>query len=1202
MSVPTAPPRDELVSAPVADARAPDEFLPRRRIDRQRLRGRITGIALIAAAIAAVAESLGAVVTGRLADDPDWRGVALLTLCVVGAAVLDTIGRVAWSAVVDRAEGTLRADLIDAVMVQPLSALSGQAVGEILDRVDDDTHEVGRLLRQSGWRVIRLGFVTVPLLLVAGFTWWPAWVLFPLTGAVVIAIVRAPLARLSTLKVVEEAAWTDHAAAVEEGVAARDDLRTSLGQAYVIRRSAELAANVHDKLAAVARLERTITRRSGLLLHGLLAAVAVSGVALVIADVQDTATLVTLVVVTTLFVGQIHQVTHHLPDLQAGVGALIRLRGVMASPPEPEGGSLLPDGPLDVEFDRVAFGFGDGTFAFDDVSMTIPSGTTLALVGRSGSGKSTLASLLSRAVEPGRGTVFVGGCDVRDLDLQHLRSNVGVVTQRTEIIAGTLAENISLFAPVGADRVRSAVDELGIGEWVDGLPHGLATVLGPGGTTLSAGEEQLVAFARLMVRDVRVIVLDEATARMDPLTEKRVVSAAQRLLDGRTGIVIAHRLGTTERAHRVAVLDAGAVVEEGPRDDLAGGDGPFRRLLDAARAEVVDHGDQDDPGAARNGATPSGALNGAPAATQVGPTRVPSEVGGRRRSVEPPPPPRLAPIPTLASSVSRALRIRPDWGLFSVLLFLGAVTLGANGTITGWVWGNLVEDLQDGGRPIPLAIAMAGALLSAPLLLGGAVGRYPRWWISVMLRVRASVLDGQTRQHRLRASPPGEVVARAMDSDRFVHYCDRWVDLFLGLTIAVLTAVVAGTWVAGAVLLTVMLITAVTSAFGSPAAGRSAAAASTARAGFGRSLVSVLDAIRTVKLAGATDDVHRHLREVDGGRVDAAVREHRIQSMLDGMPVVLVQSGIVAAWAIHVAGGWGLATALLVSTAVSGFEWFGRVAGSVITEAPGTRAWQRETCALAGGGDLMDQPEGVDLVEGVAPRPAPGVVDEFDRLELRSLSVIHDDGTVGVSDVDLVVGRGELVLLLGQIGSGKSSLLSGLAGLVSTEGEIAWNGATVSDAQEFLRPGRVAHVAQIPLVLSGSFADNVRLDHDRDVRGPLADARMERDVADAGGVDSRVGHRGVRLSGGQVQRLALARALATDSEILLADDVSSALDATTEVELWDALRARGRTVIGSSTKRAALVRADRVLVLADGRVVAQGSWQQLAPAWDHLAG
>jgi ABC-type transport system involved in cytochrome bd biosynthesis fused ATPase/permease subunit len=250
----------------------------------------------------------------------------------------------------------------------------------------------------------------------------------------------------------------------------------------------------------------------------------------------------------------------------------------------------------------------------------------------------------------------------------------------------------------------------------------------------------------------------------------------------------------------------------------------------------------------------------------------------------------------------------------------------------------------------------------------------------------------------------------------------------------------------------------------------------------------------------------------------------------------------------------------------------------------------------------MELPPGVDLVKGVAPEPDEPPREPLERLELTALTAVHDDGTLGVEDVDLTVRRGELVLLLGQIGSGKSSLLAALAGLVDHTGSVRWNGAEVGDPQVFLRPGQVAYVAQVPRVLSGTFADNLRLDHRRELEQPVDDARLTQDIDAAGGVESLVGHRGVRLSGGQVQRLALARALATDAELVLADDISSALDAGTEVELWAALRRRGTTVLGSTSKRAALQQADRVVVLAEGRVVAVGPWSELRGDWTHLAG
>jgi ABC-type multidrug transport system fused ATPase/permease subunit len=1198
---------------------------PARRLDWRRLRGVAAVLALLALTAGAVGQALGTAAAGQLAADATVAGLVLLAVCVVGGALFDGVGQVVWASVVDRAEGKLRSDLLSAALRQPLSTLSEQAVGEVLDRVDDDTHAVGTLVRRQLWGAGRTVVGTIPMWIVAGVNWWPAWFLFPVLGVLVALLTRPMLGEISRRKVVEEAAWTDHAAAFEEAVAARNDLRTSLGQAFAVRRLAQLSAMVHEKFRAVVRIEERLLRRAGLVLYSLLAGTAVVCAVLASGGNLSVAQLVTLFLVTAMFVGQMDNLVHHLPDIQEGLGAVLRIRQMLAVEPEPEGGDDLPSGPLGLELRDLTFAYDEGTFALTGVDLTVPAGETIALVGRTGSGKSTLAALLSRAVEPERGSVFLGGADVRDLDLQKLRGAVGVVTQRTEIIAGTLAENIALFADVPRSAIEGAVRELGLTDWVEGMPDGLETLLGPGGTTLSAGEEQLVAFARLLVRHVQLVVLDEATARMDPLTEARVVAASDRLLTGRTGVLIAHRLGTIERADLVAVLDHGRVVQQGPRATLARTPGPFRTLLEAGASDgsLDDAAAGHETDAAAQARTHSvaapavesgrdgesavdGADDGRPDAAEPGTaepsTGEPDAVGGRRRAGTPPELAVPGDGPSLARGVLHALFIRPKWGLFGAALFLLTSLVAAQGAVTGFLWGRTVEEVGAGELPVGLLVALAVLLLMQPLFISRAMGVYPRWWIEVLLRIRMSVMYGQTRQYRLPATPPGEVVARSMDADRFVRYADRWVDFVNGLLIVAVTALISGTWTAGAVLLAVMVVSALASAIGRPTAGRSAAGSSAARARFGRALVSALDSARTVKLAARTPDVRRHLGEVDSGRVTAAIFEHRVQAVLDSVPLVTLYVGVVAAWAFFLTNRWDLATTLLVASAVMGFAWFGVVAGAVVTEAPGTRAWQVATARFAGGADLVSRQPDVDLVTGTAPAPEPTQREPLDRLELRNLTAVHDDGTIGVSDVDLEIRRGELVLLLGQVGSGKSSLLSALAGLMEHTGDVRWNGTEVTDAQAFLRPGQVAHVAQVPRVLSGTFSDNVRLDHARDIVGPVQGARLAQDMEEAGGPHALVGHRGVRLSGGQVQRLALARALAADTELLLADDVSSALDASTEIELWAALRERGTTVVGATSKRAALARADRVVVLVDGKVADVGPWAGLAPKWSHLAG
>jgi len=1138
----------------------------------RRLGERTSAVAVVLAALAAAGETLGAVVAGGVAEHPSAAAVGLLAALLIGGTVLDTAGRTAFSGAVGRAEGRLRADLLHAALHQPLAALEEQAVGEVLDRVDDDARQLGVLARRSGWTLGGAAMRSVLAWVVAGLTWWPAWIAFPLVALLAAALVR-PLTRVvAASKLAEETAWSDHSAQFEEAVAGRDDVRSSLGQPHVVRQYAHRAQEVLRRVAATCAASTRVGLRTGLVLHGMLAALAVAGAALVSGGRLGVAELVTLWLLVTTFVGQLSHVSNQLPELQAGLGALHRIRALLAAPQEPAGGAPVPAGPAAVEVRDLTFGY-PGGFALQSVHLTVPAGTTCALVGRTGAGKSTLAKLLSRAVEPPPGAVFVAGQDVTATDMQDLRRAVGVVTQRTEILAATLEENITLFADVPRGAVESAVEALGLGEWVASLPDGLQTRLGAGGSTLSAGEEQLVAFARLLVRDVTVVVLDEATARMDPQTEQRVTRAAERLLAGRTGVLVAHRLSTTRRCHAVAVLDRGRLVQHGERARLATAPGPFRDLLAAA-------GDGD-----------------APQETTARFTRA------ERRAL-PPAAPQAR--PRLARTVLRTAFAHPRWGVLGGLAFLGSSLLGAYGAVTGWLWGRLVSALGQGTAPWAEGAGVAAALLLSPLVLAVAFRTYPLWWSAVTLRLRLAVLRGQTMQRRLVRTPAGEVVARSLDSDRLVFYVDRWVDVVNGVVVVLVTAIASRSALAGAVIGTVLAVSAAVSGLGAPVAGAAARVAGDARARFGAALVSVLDAARTVKLAAATDAVQSHVRRVDAHRVAAIVHEMRVRMLLEGAPGLLVQAGVVTAWALHLGGVWDLATTLLVTTAVSGSGWFGVVFGAAVTEAPVARRWLHAVSDLAGGADLMTVPSGVDLLTGAAPDPPTAGRVPLKRLSLEGVTAVHDDGTVGVHGVDLTVDAGSLVLLTGRVGSGKSSLLASLAGLVDHEGSIRWNDLEVDDPQLFLRPGQVAYVSQVPRVLSGSFSDNVGLDHDARRGGALDtaldDARMQADVEEAGGHSALVGHRGVRLSGGQVQRLALARALAAEAELLVADDVSSALDARTEVELWEALRRRGVTVVGCSSKRSALARADSVVVLDDGRVAACGPWSDLAPRWGHLAG
>ncbi|MFD6445343.1 ATP-binding cassette domain-containing protein [Promicromonospora sp. NPDC060204] len=1185
---------------------------------------RVGAVAVPAALLAAGASSYAAVVTGHMAADPARDTLILLAVVSTAVIVFDAVTWLVVQRGVARAEATLRSELAAAALGQPLPELEEQAVGELLDRVNGDPERLTRAISGIG---ITLGQAAISLVVgwvAAGLVWWPAWVAFPLVAAAVLVFARRSARPLRDLSRRASEAGSEHMAQFEEAVAARDDLRTAQGQRYVLRRYAELAARQirlrEDWSVAFSR----VRLRTELPLDALVGAVLVGGVWAVSGGALDVARLVTLWLLVTGFVGRVDVLGRLLPRVEEAIGTFQRVRDLLGAPQEPAGGAPFPGrsgtggstpgsgstGGVEVELRDLTFSYGEG-FALGPLSLTVPAGTTCALVGRTGSGKTTVTKMLSRAVEPPAGSVFLGGRDVTSLDVHGLRTRVGVVGQRTEILAATLADNITLWAPVPATRVEHAVDALGLTAWVASLPDGLDTRLGPDGVTLSAGEEQLVAFARLLVRDVDVVVLDEATARMDPATAERVTLAARTLLAGRTAIVVAHRLPTARHADTVAVLDGGRLVEHGPWDRLAASDGHFARLVAAAGLADGEPVPAPESAVATDVAPDptrtDGESTGAVAGRKAG-AAGPHAAGSPSPGSPPADPRPAAPRPSMVRAVWSTLRARPHGMLVPAIVFEAADYLTSTGLVVGWLWASAVVGLEHGSAPWLLVGAILAAIVTNTLLPLTVRLTSTRWWVDSRLRLHLSLLRGQTAQRRTVRDAPGEIAARAQEDYRLTGHTQAWSEVLTApITFAVLV-VLSGSWLAGAIGLAMAGVMFAAQVLGSRSVAAAARRAGDAAAELGRLLGSALDSVRTVKLASATGGVLAQVARVDGRRVHASLVEERTNFLVGLAPSVLSRVATVLAWTLHLTGTWSLGTTLLVSTSIGTFSWIGYSLGALVTSAASARRWVEVTSRYAGTERLADVPDDVDLFAGTATPAgsraaaalaAPGHLRE---LRLDGVTATHDDGTVGVSGVDLTVRRGDLVLVVGRVGSGKSSLLGALSGLVDVGGRLSWNGAAVTDPQTFLRPPRVAHVAQVPHVVSGTVADNVQLDHERPVDGPVRSAGLDRDVAEAGGTGTIVGHRGLRLSGGQVQRLGLARALATGSDLLLVDDVSSALDAVTEAEVWTGLRAAGATVLGTTSRAATLAVADRVVVLDGGRMAAVGHWRDLAPRWSHLAG
>jgi ATP-binding cassette subfamily B protein len=242
----------------------------------------------------------------------------------------------------------------------------------------------------------------------------------------------------------------------------------------------------------------------------------------------------------------------------------------------------------EIVLDGVSFSYGGTALALDDVTLTVPPGQTVALVGTTGAGKSTLAKLVARFYDPTAGRVLVDGHDLRSVTAASLRSQMGIVPQEAFLFSGTIAENIAFGRPdASVEDVRAAARAVGADEFVTRLEHGYDTPVGERGVQLSAGQRQLVAFARALVADPRILVLDEATSNVDVHTESRIEAGLRRLLAGRTAIVIAHRLSTIERAGQIVVLEHGRIVEQGSHADLLAARGHYWRLHEDWREQAT---------------------------------------------------------------------------------------------------------------------------------------------------------------------------------------------------------------------------------------------------------------------------------------------------------------------------------------------------------------------------------------------------------------------------------------------------------------------------------------------------------------------------------------------------------------------------------------------------------------------------------------
>jgi ATP-binding cassette subfamily B protein len=291
------------------------------------------------------------------------------------------------------------------------------------------------------------------------------------------------------------------------------------------------------------------------------------------------------------------QIRAQMEDLQKAGAAIARVDELMttATKLKPEGDHSIGAGALSVEFDDVSFSYddaGDGEsseIVLRDVSFHIAPGRVVGLLGRTGSGKSTIARLVTRLYEPQAGSVRLDDVATWDAHVADIRKRVGMVTQDVQLFRASIRDNLTFFDDdIPEEQIIDAIHRLELDSWLASMPNGLDTLLDSGSGGLSAGQAQLLAFTRIFLEDPGVVVLDEASSRLDPATEALIERAVDHLLEDRTGIVIAHRLGTVIRADDILILDEGRVAEFGERGALAADpDSRFSRLLATGMEEVL---------------------------------------------------------------------------------------------------------------------------------------------------------------------------------------------------------------------------------------------------------------------------------------------------------------------------------------------------------------------------------------------------------------------------------------------------------------------------------------------------------------------------------------------------------------------------------------------------------------------------------------
>jgi ATP-binding cassette, subfamily B, bacterial len=508
---------------------------------------------------------------------------------------------VAWNATND-----LRLDLARHCLHLDMSWHNDTSPGELIERIDGDLLEISQFFSQLVvmviGSVILLAGILVALCLedlrIGGvFTLFAA-------GALTLFILLRNIA-VPADKAMREST-TELFGFIEERLAGTEDIRASGAVEYVLLGLYKIHFKLFGQWRRSSLLHVTIRLLAGLVTSVGYSIAFVGGYRLSRSGVLTIGAVYLILHYTELLARPIRIITQQFESLQT-IGANVQrvnellavlpkiadpvVGGAPAGDPVASTAATAPGArrPLPLAFEGVTFGYAAEEPVVKDVSFAVEPGEVLGVLGRTGSGKTTLARLVFRLYEPSAGRILLDGRDIRERRLGDLRHRVAMVTQDVQLFQATVRDNLTFFdASVPDERLQAVLDDLGLGQWVRALPNGLDTKVQTGGKGLSAGEAQLLAFTRVFLRAPGLVILDEASSRLDPATEKLIERVVDRLLVDRTAVVIAHRLGTVNRADRILIMDGGQVAEHGARAALASDPSSrFSGLLRTGLEEVL---------------------------------------------------------------------------------------------------------------------------------------------------------------------------------------------------------------------------------------------------------------------------------------------------------------------------------------------------------------------------------------------------------------------------------------------------------------------------------------------------------------------------------------------------------------------------------------------------------------------------------------